>query len=72
MKRSAIARPAASSAALLIRSPEDSRCSAVPSALRDEIRLRCALSDEMLVLMLRDMRTDEASNITLSASRARA
>src|SRR5690606_9352136 len=49
--RSAIARPAASSLALLTRRPEDRRCTAVASELLLVCRLRWALSDIRLVLI---------------------
>ncbi len=51
VKRSEIARPAASSLALLMRRPEDSRCSAVARLDCELDRLRCAFSDRMLVLI---------------------
>src|SRR5690606_431426 len=51
VKRSEIARPAASSLALLIRRPDDRRCRDVASWLPDTERLRCAFSDITLVLM---------------------
>src|SRR5882672_10192081 len=51
VKRSEIARPAASSLALLMRRPDDNRCRAVAKADCDVDRLRCALSEAMLVLM---------------------
>ena len=50
--RSAIARPAASSFDELTRRPEDRRCIEVDSDSFDVARLRCAFSDEMLVLMV--------------------
>src|SRR5690606_23244650 len=46
-----IARPAASSFALLMRRPEDRRCSEVASALLEVVRLRWAFSDITFVLM---------------------
>src|SRR3989338_264894 len=52
VKRSEMARPAASSRALLMRKPEDKRCKDVCKALCDLFRLRCAFSDSMLVLMI--------------------
>ena len=52
VKRSEIARPAASSFALLMRSPEESRAIEVASWSCTLPALRCALSDEMLVLMV--------------------
>src|SRR5690606_21821681 len=51
VKRSEIARPAASSLALLMRSPEDRRCREVASEDCEVVRLRWALSDITLVLM---------------------
>ena len=51
VKRSEMARPAASSLALLMRRPEDRRCRLVASSEPDADRLRCALSDITLVLM---------------------
>jgi hypothetical protein len=51
VKRSEIARPAASSLALLMRRPEDRRCIEVASEACDLARLRCALSELTLVLM---------------------
>src|SRR5690606_28701272 len=52
VKRSTMARPAASSLALLIRRPDERRCRAVASWLPDVDRLRCAFSDITLVLMI--------------------
>ena len=52
VKRSEIARPAASSLALLIRKPEDKRCSEVDNAFCELFKLRCAVSDATLVLMI--------------------
>jgi len=52
VKRVAMARPAASSLALLMRRPEERRCSDVARPVCDMLRLRCALSDAMLVLMI--------------------
>jgi hypothetical protein len=49
--RSAIARPAASSLALLTRRPEDRRCIAVLSEFWLVPRLRWAFSETTLVLM---------------------
>ena len=49
--RSEIARPAASSFALLMRRPEDRRCSDVASWLPEVVRLRWAFSDITFVLM---------------------
>jgi hypothetical protein len=51
VKRSEIARPAASSLALLMRRPEDRRCRLVASWAPDVDRLRWAFSDITLVLM---------------------
>jgi hypothetical protein len=53
--RSAIARPAASSLALLTRRPEDRRCIEVASEDWLVLRLRCALSETTLVLMVMGM-----------------
>ncbi|OIQ88334.1 hypothetical protein GALL_297710 [mine drainage metagenome] len=50
--RSEIAMPAASSAALLMRRPEERRCSEVCRVLCDFDRLSCALSEAMFVLMM--------------------
>ena len=50
-----IARPAASSAALLMRKPDDRRCNACDSPACDEVRLLCALSESMLVLRVNAM-----------------
>ncbi len=61
VKRSAMARPAASSFALLMRRPEDRRCSAMASALPDVCRFFCASSDIMFVLMTSDMMTPQVS-----------
>jgi hypothetical protein len=47
-----MARPAASSLALLMRRPDDRRCMDVASEPADWARLRCALSEGMLVLMV--------------------
>ena len=54
--RSAIARPAASSLAVLTRRPEDRRCIEVASDDCEVVRLRCAFSDARLVLMVWGMR----------------
>ena len=54
--RSAIARPAASSFAELTRRPDDRRCIEVASDDCEVLRLRCALSEVMLVLMVCGMR----------------
>src|SRR4029079_16044778 len=53
--RSAMARPAASSLAELMRRPEDRRCMDVESEPCDVSRLRCALSEAMFVLMVKGM-----------------
>src|SRR4051812_7797900 len=53
--RSAIARPAASSLALLIRRPLDSRWMLVFRDACEEFRFRCVLSDGTLVLMMEGM-----------------
>jgi hypothetical protein len=50
--RSAMARPAASSLAPLTRRPEDRRCIEVAREDWLVLRLRCALSDTRLVLMV--------------------
>ncbi len=50
--RSAMARPAASSLALLTRRPDESRCIDVASEPCDAFRLRCAVSELMLVLIV--------------------
>ena len=50
--RSEMAKPAASSLALLMRRPEDSRLIAVDSWSDTLAELRCAFSDEMLVLIV--------------------
>ena len=47
----AMPRPAESSAALLIRRPEERRCREVASCDWVLLRLRCAFSDEMLLLI---------------------
>src|SRR5690606_29928400 len=47
-----ICRPAASSLALLIRRPEDRRCSEVPRAPCDLFRLRWAFREARLVLIV--------------------
>jgi hypothetical protein len=52
VKRLLMASPAASSLALLMRRPEDSRCSEVASDCPLLSRLRCAFSDGMFVLMI--------------------
>src|SRR5450631_3808440 len=49
----AIARPAASSAALLIFKPEDKRCSACDKVDLEGVKLRCAFSESMLVFSVR-------------------
>ena len=51
LKRSEMARPAASSLALLMRRPEDRRWMLVASEAPLVFRLRCALSDITLVLI---------------------
>jgi hypothetical protein len=50
--RSAIARPAASSFALLTRKPVDRRWIDCARTLDVELRLRCAFSDIRLVLII--------------------
>ena len=50
--RSAMARPAASSLALLMRSPEESRSIEVAIELCERVRFRWAVRDMMLVLMV--------------------
>ena len=50
--RSAIARPAESSLALLMRMPDDRRCTAWLRAPCEPPRLRCTLSDARLVLIM--------------------
>src|SRR4051812_20833784 len=50
--RSEMARPAASSLALLIRKPEERRCSAVVRPVADVARLRWAFKDAILVLII--------------------
>ena len=54
--RSAMARPAASSEAELMRRPEDRRCIDVASDICAVPRLRWAFSELMLVLIVRDMK----------------
>jgi hypothetical protein len=51
VNRSLIARPAASSFALLMRKPDDRRCSEVASVDCEVDKLRCALIDSTLVLI---------------------
>src|ERR1035437_9421878 len=53
--RLAIAIPAAPSLALLMRRPEDRRCREVVNADCDEFRLRCALREATLVLIVDDI-----------------
>src|SRR6202000_2872607 len=53
--RSAMARPAASSLAEFTRMPDDSRCMEVASEPCDALRLRCAFSEAMLVLIVNGM-----------------
>src|ERR1700761_2335501 len=50
-----MAYPAASSAAVLIRKPEDNCCRAELSVLPDEVRLFCATSELRFVLRTSDM-----------------
>jgi hypothetical protein len=50
-----IANPAASSAAVLMRRPEDNCCSAVESWLPDDVRLFWATSELRFVFRTRDM-----------------
>ena len=50
--RSAMARPAASSLALLTRRPEERRSIAVDIVFCERLRLRCAVSDITLVLIV--------------------
>jgi hypothetical protein len=50
--RSAIARPAASSLALLMRRPDDRRAIAVDSSFCVRLWLRCAFSEDRLVLII--------------------
>ena len=52
---SAIARPAASSEALLMRSPDDSRSSDAVRLSLDSSRWRCALSEARFVLTVIDI-----------------
>src|SRR5262249_48936726 len=52
VKRSEIARPAASSLALLMRRPDDRRCREVARVPCDMLRLRWALSAITLVLIV--------------------
>ena len=52
VKRSEIARPAASSLALLMRRPEDRRCTVVAISLCALPSRRCAFSDITLVLIV--------------------
>src|SRR4051794_21587180 len=47
-----MARPAASSLALLIRRPDDRRCREVANEPWDTFRLRCAFNEAILVLIL--------------------
>jgi hypothetical protein len=47
-----MARPAASSLALLTRKPEDKRCNEVANELSFADALRCAFNDAMLVLIV--------------------
>ena len=65
--RSAIARPAASSLALLMRRPEDRRCMAASSDDCEPFRLRCAFNDAMLVLMV--MARDSPERLKMGHSR---
>ena len=51
LMRSAMAKPAASSLALLTRKPEDRRCIEVANEPPDKLRLRCALMETTLVLI---------------------
>ena len=51
LMRSAMAKPAASSLALLTRKPEDRRCIDVASEPPDKARLRWALIETTLVLI---------------------
>src|SRR5882757_2691813 len=50
-----IARPAASSAALLMRKPDDKRCNACDNDAFEVVKLRCALSESILVLSVNAM-----------------
>lgn len=52
LMRSLIAKPAASSLALFTRKPEDKRCMVVLKEAPDSTRLRCALMEGVLVLMV--------------------
>ena len=47
-----IAKPAASSLALFTRKPDDSLCMVVLKEAPDKVRLRCALMEAILVLMV--------------------
>ena len=51
VKRSEIAKPAASSLALLMRSPDDKRCREVARSDCDIVKLRWAFNDAILVLI---------------------
>jgi hypothetical protein len=55
VKRSAMARPAASSLALLMRRPDDRRAIAVERSVSVRFELRCALSEARFVLMVMAM-----------------
>jgi len=57
VNRVAMARPAASSFALLMRKPDDRRCRDVANDCCEVVKLRCALSEATLVLMTSDMDT---------------
>ena len=66
VKRSEIAKPAASSLALLMRRPDDRRWSAVDRAVCDVFRLRCEFSEAMFVLMTCGMSISSKELIWLS------
>src|SRR5450631_2726063 len=70
VKSVAIARPAASSAALLIFKPEDKRCSAWDNVDLDAVRLRCAFSESMFVFNVKGI-VKAPKNCWISPARLR-
>src|SRR5476651_1605368 len=54
-----IAKPAASSAALLMRRPEDRRCKDFDNDDCEVVKFRCALSESIFVFSVSDIRSEE-------------
>ena len=63
VKRSEMAKPAASSLALLMRRPEDSRAMAVACEVSETLSCRCAVNELMLVLMKEGITNSDNSKL---------